>query len=189
MAWWEQAQVVVEVIRDCLLIAAVVFGVPIGLRRWILAERHDVREEEKHRLERETQRNERFAQARDRVLDADGNDSFRAAARVHAMHDMVRIAREDQSGTLLVHAKDVTGRFRAREGALEEKGFMPGDRNYEWVLEQAVRDGESSEDLEWLADKYYKELDGVITTRETRMAEAQARREAQRTTARENEHG
>ena len=85
------------------------FGVPIGVRRWILAERHDAREGEKHRLEQEMQRNERFAQARDRVLDADGNDSFRAAARVHAMHDMVRIAREDQSGALLVHAKDVTG--------------------------------------------------------------------------------
>lgn len=189
MTWWGQAQVVVEVVRDCLLIGAVVFGVPIGVRRWILAERHDAREGEKHRLEQEMQRNERFAQARDRVLDADGNDSFRAAARVHAMHDMVRIAREDQSGALLVHAKDVTGRFRAREGALEEKGYRPEDRNYEWVLEQAIRDGESSEDLEWLADRYYKELEGVTTTREARMAEAQARREAQRTTARESEHG
>lgn len=67
MGWWGQTQVVVEVMRDCLLIGAVVFGVPIGVRRWILAERHDAREAEKHRLE-ERQGNERFAQARDRVL-------------------------------------------------------------------------------------------------------------------------
>lgn len=168
--------VAVSDLRDLAFLAAAGVGIPIAVRRWLLAERAGKREGEKHTREQDEARHARFAEARDKVLKTDYPATIEGAARIHALHDMVRIGWEDESGVLRSHAKDVVGRLvrsmEAWEESEEEKGGAIPQSDEEY-LEEVAKDGESRSDFIWQAVRYDTELRGIQTTQSARDSEVQ----------------